>query len=117
MSSCEGTGFPTVEQPKQASRKIYPSPCGDVLEKDELHRPGPRRDDDRCWRLDQPSFRQRPFSRRAFAKIFFRRMCSGAKGVPILQARFRQLMTLRFKAADARAGVPPLRSAAIIRCP
>jgi hypothetical protein len=38
-------------------------------------------------------------------------MCNGAKDVPILQARFRQLMTLRFKAADARAGVQPAAAA------
>jgi DnaJ-class molecular chaperone len=24
---CDGTGFPTVTQPKQPDRKIYPLPC------------------------------------------------------------------------------------------
>jgi len=26
-SACGGTGFPTVAQPAQAGRKIYPPPC------------------------------------------------------------------------------------------
>jgi hypothetical protein len=52
-----------------------------------------------------------PFQLPRIRQDIFRRMCSGAKGVPILQVRFRQLMTLRFKAADARAGVPPAAAA------
>lgn len=26
-SACDGTGFPTVAQPAQPERKIYPAPC------------------------------------------------------------------------------------------
>jgi DnaJ-class molecular chaperone len=34
--ACEGTGFPTVMQPKQPGKKIYPAPCKQCLGKGRL---------------------------------------------------------------------------------
>jgi DnaJ-class molecular chaperone len=34
--SCEGTGFPTVKQPMQPGRKLYPAPCKECLGKGRI---------------------------------------------------------------------------------
>jgi DnaJ-class molecular chaperone len=36
--ACEGTGFPSVKQPAQPSRKIYPAPCQQCLGKGRVIR-------------------------------------------------------------------------------
>ena len=36
--ACEGTGFPTVVQPAEPGRKIYPAPCKKCLGKGRLAR-------------------------------------------------------------------------------
>jgi hypothetical protein len=42
--ACDGTGFPKVKQPIEASRKIYPAPCKNVRARVELNRRA------RAWR-------------------------------------------------------------------
>jgi hypothetical protein len=37
--SCEGTGFPTVKQPIQPSRKIYPARCMQCVGKGRIESP------------------------------------------------------------------------------
>jgi DnaJ-class molecular chaperone len=36
-SACDGTGFPTVSQPKQPGRRIYPPPCKQCFGKGRIN--------------------------------------------------------------------------------